>query len=145
MEGAGAVVERVFRTVFDGNIKDEATTFSVSEEFTVRSVPDQILIVAKRYDAALRGTLRVFANGVEVGEWKLAEQEFFFGVDSYDIPGSFIVGDSTILKFEVIPEPGHTTGNSFMWWIGVEGPVAEEFGIEVLDLTDSDQNPNSSK
>jgi len=144
LEGAGAVVDRVFRTVSTGNIKDQATTFSISEQFTVNSVPDQLLIVAKRYDAALRGTLKVFADGVEVGDWELAEQDFFFGVDSFDIPGSFITGDKTILTFEVVPEPGHDTGNSFMWWIMVEGPVAAESGIDTIDLGGADPNPNQA-
>lgn len=145
LEGAGAVVERSFRTVLSGVIRDEATTFTVAEQFTVKSVPGELLVVAKRYDAALRGTLRVFANGAEVGEWVLSAKDFFFGVDSFDIPGSFITSDTTIMRFEVVPLPGHESGNSFMWWIGVEGPVADETGIEVIDLGDTANNPNQTE
>lgn len=134
LEGAGANVERTFRTVTDGNIRDEATTFSGYEQFTAKSVPGEILIVAKRYDAALRGSLRVFADDLEVGDWVLSEQDFFFGVDTFDIPGAFITDDQTVLRFEVIPSPGHTTGNSFMWWIMVEDAVAADAAIEVIDL-----------
>jgi hypothetical protein len=47
LEGGGSVVERQFRTVFSGNIKDEATTFSRSEQFTAKSVEGEVLIVAK--------------------------------------------------------------------------------------------------
>ncbi|MCH7911245.1 MAG: hypothetical protein IIB38_16725, partial [Candidatus Hydrogenedentes bacterium] len=137
LEGAGAVVERSFRTVELGIIKDEATTFTISEQMTVKSVPGEILIVAKRYDAALRGKLRVFANETEVGEWTLSDKDFFFGVDSFDIPGTFITGDTTILRFEVIPLPGNTTGNTFMWWIMVEGPVAERTGIDTITVSGS--------
>lgn len=144
LNGAGGVVDRQFRTVFTGTIQDEATTFSGYEQFTARSVPGEVLIVAKRYDAALRGTLRVFADDVEVGIWELADQDFFFGVDAFDIPGSFITGDQTALRFEVVPTPGHTTGNSFMWWIAVESAVAEENGLEIIDLGISGQNPNQA-
>ncbi|MCZ6538978.1 MAG: hypothetical protein O6922_04030 [Chloroflexi bacterium] len=140
LEGAGAVVERSFRTVELEIISDEATTFSIAEQFTVKSVPGELLIVAKRYDAALRGTLRVFANGLEVGEWVLADKDFFFGVDSFDIPGSFIDGDTTVLRFEVVPRPGLTTGNSFMWWIMVEGRVAQRTGIDTINFVDAETN-----
>ena len=140
LEGAGAVVERSFRTQLSGFIQDEATTFTGAEQFTVKSVPGALLVVAKRYDAAIRGTLIVFANGAEVGEWVLAENDFFFGVDSFDIPGTFIVGDSTVLRFEVVPLPGQTTGNSFMWWIMVEGPVADRTGIDTIDLGDAENS-----
>jgi len=145
LEGASGVVEREFRTVITGNIKDEATTFSGSEQFTVNSVPNEILVVAKRYDAALGGILKVFADDVEVGEWELSEQDFFFGVDSFDIPSTFITGDTTQLRFEVVPEPGRTTGNSFMWWIMVEGPVAIESGIDVIDLSASSPDAGSTQ
>tara|TARA_Y100000031_G_C8127003_1_gene341022 strand:+ start:48 stop:638 length:591 start_codon:yes stop_codon:yes gene_type:complete len=145
LEGAGAVVERSFKTVFSGVIKDEATTFSIAEEFTAKSVPGELLVVAKRYDAALRGTLRVFADGIEVGEWALSDKDFFFGVDSFDIPGSFIVSDKTTLRFEVVPLPGQTTGNSFMWWIMVESSVADSSGIEAINLGDTASNPNQTE
>jgi hypothetical protein len=142
LEGGGAVVERQFRTVFTGNIQDEATTFSGSEQFTVNSIPGKILVVAKRYDAALRGLLKVFADGVEVGEWELSDQDFFFGVDSFDIPASFITGSKTTLKFEVIPTPGHDTGNSFMWWIMADSSTVDASGLDIIDLGDSEENPN---
>lgn len=143
--GAGAVVERSFKTVFSGTIKDEATTFSGSEEFTVKSVPGELLVVAKRYDAALRGTLKVFANGVEIGDWVLADKDFFFGVDSFDIPASAVTGDKTILRFDVVPTPGHTTGNSFMWWILIETSVADKNNIEVINLGEIGENPDQAQ
>ena len=140
LEGAGAIVERSFRTQLSGFIRDEATTFTGSEQFTVKSVPGELLVVAKRYDAALGGKLKVFANGNEVGEWVLADSDFFFGVDSFDIPGSFIIGDTTILRFEVVLVPGRIGGNSFMWWIMVEAAVAETSGIDTIDLGDAENN-----
>jgi hypothetical protein len=142
LEDGGAVVERQFRTVFTGTIRDEATTFSGSEQFTVNSIPGEILVVAKRYDAALRGLLRVFADGVEVDEWELSDQDFFFGLDSFDIPASFITNDKATLKFEVIPTSGHDTGNSFMWWIMADSSAVEESGIDVIDLGSAEENPN---
>lgn len=142
LEGAGSVVERSFRTVQSGIINDQATTFTGSEQFTVNSVPGELLVVAKRYDAALRGAIRVFADGIEVGEWQLSDRDFFFGVDSFDIPGSFITSTKTQLTFEVIPLPGQTTGNSFMWWILVENSVAEELGLDVINLGTDEENPN---
>ena len=145
LEGGGAVVERQFRTVFTGNIRDEATTFSGSEQFTVKSIPGEILIVAKRYDAALRGLLRVFVDDVEVGEWELSDQDFFFGVDSFDIPAPYITGDKSILKFEVIPTPGHDTGNSFMWWIMVDSSAADASGIDTIDLGNREENPSQAE
>ncbi len=145
LEGAGAVVERSFRTVLSGIINDQATTFSFSEQLTVKSVPGELLVVAKRYDAALRGTLRVFADGAEVGIWELSDKDFFFGVDSFNIPASFITSDRTTLRFEVVPLPGQTTGNTFMWWIFVENSVAAESGIEVIDLSDASVNLVESK
>lgn len=86
--------------------------------------------------------MKVFADNAEVGIWTLAEQDFFFGVDSFDIPASFITSDKTVLRFEVVPTPGHDTGNSFMWWIMVETGVAEENEIVVINLGDSSENPN---
>jgi hypothetical protein len=145
LQGEGSVVERSFRTIQSGIIKDQATTFSVSEQFTVTSVPGELLVVAKRYDAALRGTVKVFANDAEVGEWKLSDKDFFFGVDSFDIPGTFITSEKTVLRFEVVPLPGQTTGNSFMWWIFVENSVAEQSGIAVIDLSSEDANPNQTE
>ena len=145
LEGGGSVVERSFRTVQSGIIKDQATTYSGSEEFTVKSVPGELLVIAKRYDAALRGAVKVFADGAEVGEWQLSDKDFFFGVDSYDIPASFITSDRTTLRFEVVPLPGQTTGNSFMWWIFVENSVAEETGIDVIDLSNKEENPNQTE
>jgi hypothetical protein len=145
LEGASAVVERSFRSVLSGIVNDKATTFSISEEFTVNSAADEILIIAKRYDAAIGGAVRVFVNDVEVGVWDLADKDFFFGVDSFDIPAQFITSNKTILRFDLIPEPGITTGNSFMWWIFVETRVAEAQGIEVLDLGSTTDNPDQSR
>ncbi|MDA1279382.1 MAG: hypothetical protein O3B95_04995 [Chloroflexi bacterium] len=134
--GAGAVVERSFKTLASEIIRDEATTYTESETFTVNSSPGELLIVSKRYDAAIGGTLKVFADDVEVGDWVLSSKEFFFGVDSFDIPGSFIRGDTTILRFEVVPTGSNSSGNSFMWWIMVEGSVADRTGIKTIDLGD---------
>lgn len=145
LEGGGSVVERSFRTIQSRIINDQATTFSGSEQFTVNSVPGELLVIAKRYDAALRGTLKVFADGAEVGEWKLSDKDFFFGVDSFDIPGTFITSNRTVLRFDVVPLPGQTTGNSFMWWILVENAVAEQSGINVIDLSNESANPNQTE
>ena len=138
LEGGGAVVERQFRTVFTGNIRDEATTFSGSEGTAAEGT-------AAGYDAALRGLLRGFVDDVEVGEWELSDQDFFFGVDSFDIPAPYITGDKSILKFEVIPTPGHDTGNSFMWWIMVDSSAADASGIDTIDLGNREENPSQAE
>jgi len=142
LEGGGSVVERSFRTVQSGIVKDEAATFTISEQFTVESIPAELLVVAKRYDAALRGVLNVFVNGVFAGEWELDDRDFFFGVDSFDIPGELITSDRTTLRFEVVPQQGRDVGNSFMWWILVESATAEEFGVDIIDLSNPAEDPN---
>jgi geranylgeranyl pyrophosphate synthase len=64
------------------------------------------------------------------------------------------VGDMTdhLSRFEgkqlrgaVVLLSGQTTGNSFMWWIAVEGPVADRTGIETIDLSDTATNPNQAE
>jgi hypothetical protein len=122
--GAGSTVNREFRTVQADIIKDEATTFTVSERFIVKSAPGERLVIVKRYDAALRGQLRVFADGVEVGIWDMPRRDFFFGEDVFTIPGSFITANSTELLFEVIRGEGIADGNSYFYWILVDDGAA---------------------
>ena len=118
--GAGSTVNREFRTVQADIIKDEATTFTVSERFVVSSIPAERLVIVKRYDAALRGQLRVFADGNEVGIWDLPRRDYFFGEDVFTIPGSFITANSTELLFEVIRGEGIADGNSYFYWFLVD-------------------------
>ncbi|MEX0762940.1 MAG: hypothetical protein WD208_00150 [Dehalococcoidia bacterium] len=117
LEGQGATVDRVFRTGDQTAIRDDARTFSVSEEFTVNSVPGQSLFIARRYDAATRGTINVFADNNEIGRWNLAQNEFFFGEDIFEIPGAIITSDKTSLRFEAVQTMGDASASSFYYWI----------------------------
>jgi len=121
--GAGATVVREFRTLTDEILRDEARTFTGSEEFTVKSVAGERLIVMKRYDAATRSRLRVFANDDEVGEWELEPGDFFFGEATFELPASFITGSRTKLRFEVIATPAKPVADSFYYWILVDEDV----------------------
>ena len=128
LTGEGATVEQKFRIGEDVTLRDEARTFTASEEFTVESVPGERLIVLKRYDAAMVGKLRVFADDEEVGEWEPESGDYFFDEDIFVVPASFITRNKTDLRFEVIPVPGRPTANSFYYWILVDEDVATPGG-----------------
>jgi len=69
----------------------------------VASIPRRDLIVAKRYDAAIRGTVRVYVDGVFIGEWEFPERQFQFGEDLFIVPASFITEEQTRITFEFVP------------------------------------------
>jgi len=122
--GGGVTVERQFRTVEETTLRDEARTFTVAEAFTVKSIVGERLIIAKRYDAAMVGRLRVFADDQEVGEWELEPRDYFFGEDTFVVPASFITRATTDLRVEVIPLPGRPTADSFYYWLLVDEGAA---------------------
>ena len=75
---------------------------------------------SQRYDAAIGQSLRVFADDQEVGIWDLPKKDFFFGEDIFVIPGEFITGDTTELRFEFIPGRASDQANSFFYWILID-------------------------
>jgi hypothetical protein len=117
LEGAASSVKRTARTAEGVSVEDDARVFSAAEELTVTSIPGQPLTVVKRYDAAVGGRLRVFADGVEVGVWELPRGEFFFGEAAFTILGETVTQNRTRLRFEVIPTQAALAGNSYFYWI----------------------------
>jgi hypothetical protein len=117
LEGEASSVERMARVADGVTVQDEARVFSEAEEFTVASLPGEPLTVVKRYDAAVGGRLRVFADGVEVGVWELPRGEFFFGEAAFTILGEAVTQNRTRLRFEVIPTQPALAGNSYFYWI----------------------------
>lgn len=112
----GATVERAFYTEERVVIRDEARTSTGVEKFTVRSEVGRPLIIVKRYDAAVGGSMNVYVNDAFVGEWHLAERRFFFGEDTFRVAPRLITDTTTELRFEHIQKPG-TTLHSFYYWV----------------------------
>lgn len=115
----GSVVDRAFNIANTGGgdiiIKDDARTATGSEEFLVKSEINQPLIIAKRYDAAVGGSIAVYVDDRFVGDWQLPSRGFVFGEDTFRVDPEFISNTTTRLRFEYIPSPG-TTLNSFYYW-----------------------------
>lgn len=112
---------RTFRTNAEAIIEDDASITTGYESFRVNTVAGKDLIIVKRYDAAVRGAVRVFINGQQVGIWRFPPRDYFFGEDQFIIPASFITGSTAVLKLEHIPDPeGLTSLNSFYYWIFVQ-------------------------
>ena len=62
----------------------------------------------------------VYVNDRQIGVWRFPPRRYFFGEDQFLIPGSFIQGDTVVLRFEHIPDPrGLTSLNSFYYWFYV--------------------------
>ena len=113
-------VERSFRTNPTEAIVDDARVTSGSESFRINTLADRDLVIFKRYDAAIRGAVRVYVNDLQIGVWRFPPRRYFFGEDQFLIPGSFIQGDTVVLRFEHIPDPkGLTSLNSFYYWFYV--------------------------
>jgi len=113
-------VRRRFRTNPTVTIDDDARVTSGSESFRINTLADRDLVIFKRYDSAIRGAVRVFVNDQQIGVWRFPPRRFFFGEDQFLIPGSFIQGDTVMLRFEHIPDPkGLTSLNSFYYWFYV--------------------------
>jgi len=109
---------RTFKTAADVTLLDDGRAHTGEESFTVASIPRRDLIVAKRYDAVVRGTVRVYVDGVFVGEWEFPERRFQFGEDLFIVPASFIIDEQTRITFEFVP--GNSIDiNSFYYWIFV--------------------------
>lgn len=109
---------RTFKTAADVTLLDDGRAHTGEESFTVASIPRRDLIVAKRYDAVIRGTVRVYVDGVFVGEWEFPERRFQFGEDLYIVPADFIIDEQTRITFEFVP--GNSIDiNSFHYWIFV--------------------------
>ena len=122
--GGGVTVEREFLIAESTTLRDEARTFTGSEQFIVKSVAGERLTILKRYDANVVGKLRVFADDREVGVWALKPRDYFFGEDIFVVPASFITRATTDLRFEVVPVPGRPTADSFYYWILVDEGLA---------------------
>ena len=113
-------VGRTFRTNPTVTIEDDARVTSGSESFRINTLPNRDLIIFKRYDSAIRGAVRVYVNDLQIGVWRFPPRRYFFGEDQFLIPGSFIQGDTVMLRFEHIPDPkGLTSLNSFYYWFYV--------------------------
>ncbi|MCH8064192.1 MAG: hypothetical protein IH861_17020, partial [Chloroflexi bacterium] len=114
------VVERKFRTSPTVTIEDDARVTSGSESFRINTLAGRDLIIFKRYDSVIRGAVRVYVNDRQIGVWRFPPRRYFFGEDQFLIPGSFIQGDTVVLRFEHIPDPrGLTSLNSFYYWFYV--------------------------
>ena len=116
----GSLVERIFHVAQYGGsrvaIRDEARTTTGFEEFVTRSEPGQPLIIAKRYDAAVGGSVAVYVDGNFVGDWHLAPREFVFGEDTFRVGRELITGTTTVLRFQHLQRPGAAL-NSFYYWV----------------------------
>ncbi|MCH8897430.1 MAG: hypothetical protein IIC33_03955 [Chloroflexi bacterium] len=120
LDQPSTLVERVFHIAKEQgqgiDIKDDARTSTGSEEFVVKSQPGRPLILAKRYDAAVGGSVAVYVEDKFVGDWDLAPRDFVFGEDTFHIGPEVITGTTTKLRFEYLMRPG-TNLNSFYYWI----------------------------
>ncbi|MBI4304756.1 MAG: hypothetical protein HY678_00405 [Chloroflexi bacterium] len=102
-------------------MKDGARTFTISEEFVTKAQPNRRLIVAKRYDAAVAGAVRVIVDGKDAGVWELPQREFFFGESTFAIPAELITSNATRLRFVHIDRSGSLPANSYYYWVMVDG------------------------
>jgi len=109
---------RMLKTTADVTLLDDGWAYTGEESFTVASIPRRDLIVAKRYDAAVRGTVRVYVDGVFIGEWEFPERQFQFGEDLLVVPAGFITEEQTRITFEFVPGSSIDI-NSFYYWIFV--------------------------
>jgi hypothetical protein len=117
LEGVSSTSDDTYRSAEAVTVSDDARVFSVAEEFTVNSRPGRTLVVVKRYDAAIGGSLNVFANGSEAGAWDLPVRPFFFGESAFEVPAELITGEKTTLRFEVVPTGSASAGNSYFIWV----------------------------
>ena len=131
LDGQSSSVDRNVRAAEGVRVDDDARVFNGAEELTVASLPGQPLTIVKRYDAAIGGMVRVFADGEEIGVWELPRQEYFFGESSFEIPAEFITENRTRLRFEAIPTRLAVAGNTFFYWILTpEGATPEELRLD---------------
>ncbi len=113
-------VERAFRVGPDTALRDDARITTGYEQFRVRAVPGKPLVIVKRYDAGVRGSMRVFVDERSVAVWHLPAQPYFFGEDQFTIPAAFITADAVVLRFDHIPDRNprrRTSMNSFYYWV----------------------------
>ncbi|MCH8103247.1 MAG: hypothetical protein IIB28_08865 [Chloroflexi bacterium] len=115
--GVSIAISQLFNIDDVTTLEEDARTYTTFEEFKVSSSPGERLIIAKRYDAAIGQSLRVFADDQEVEIWELPRKDFFFGEEIFVIPGELITSNRTELRFEFVPGPGSTQANSFFYWI----------------------------
>ncbi len=109
---------RTFKTTAEVTLLDDGRAYAGEESFTVASVPRRDLIVAKRYDAVIRGRVRVYVDGIFIGEWEFPERQFQFGEDLFVLPASFVTNEQTRISFEFVPGSSIDI-NSFYYWIFV--------------------------
>ena len=121
IEGDRAASSITMRTSSRSAVSDDFRSFSVAEEFISASRPGEALTIVKRYDATVSHSLRVFADGFEVGTWELPTERTFFGESAFTVPAEYVSRNRTSLRFEVIPGPNSIAGSSFFYWILVSG------------------------
>lgn len=109
---------RMFKTTADVTLSDDGWAYTGEESFAVASIPRRDLIVAKRYDAVIRGRVRVYVDGIFVGEWEFPERQFQFGEDLFVVPASLVTNEQTRISFEFVPGSSIDI-NSFYYWIFV--------------------------
>lgn len=109
---------RMFKTTAEVTLLDDGWAYAGEESFTVASVPRRDLIVAKRYDAVIRGRVRVYVDGIFVGEWEFPERQFQFGEGLFVVPASFVTNEQTRISLEFVPGSSIDI-NSFYYWIFV--------------------------
>ena len=104
--------------VRDGfTLTDDARIFRFAEEFSVTSQSGTPLVIVKRYDASVAGSVRVLIDGADAGEWNLPSERSFFGESAFAIPGELVTQNRVTLRFEVIPGQTAIAGSSFFYWI----------------------------
>jgi len=116
------IQRRTYRASPDAVVADDAHVTTGYESFRVSSEAGKDLTIVKRYDAANRGAVQVSANGQIVGVWRFPPRKYFFGEDQFVIPGRFIGGGTSLLRFENISgegDAGPSNLASYYYWIYV--------------------------
>jgi hypothetical protein len=121
LQGLSSPVNRQFRVDDNTVLNENAKTFTIAEEFKVGAKEGQRLLIAKRYDAAVGQDLQVFVDGEDAGIWKLPKRDFFFGEELYVIPPELITANRVEIRFEFTPADKSPAGNSFFFWILIDG------------------------
>ena len=113
--GHKGVIERSFKTLNDVIINDEGQVYTDTESFTVTSRPGTSLIIVKRYDSIVLGTVKVFVDGSYIGNWNFSPGKYQFHEDMYTIPAEYIVNNQTRLDFNFVLGSSVDI-NSFYYW-----------------------------
>ena len=117
LEGSNVTVSRIFRVSDEATLEEDARTFTIAEEFRVRARQGERLILAKRYDAAIGQSLRVFIDGQEIGVWDLPKKDFFFGEEFFEIPAEFVAANQVKVRLVFVPDQPGAVADSFFYWV----------------------------